>query len=213
MIETTVVYGLILFYVWLVFPLENLLFTLGGLAFVLALITLSSAFHGRTLKDVGLRRDNFYGSLRLVGAFTLACAAVLLLAGIFLKSICFNSLFVPDFLFYLLWAFLQQYTFQSFFNLKFSELFTKRFQTVVATAVVFSSVHFPNPFLMPVAFAAGIFWFWSFLKQPNLFTVSFSHALLGTLVRYTLPLSLTHNLNVGTLYSSLLLTMNITHRI
>jgi membrane protease YdiL (CAAX protease family) len=120
--------------------------------------------------------------------------------GIFLRSFNFTWLFVPDFLFYLVWAFLQQYTFQTFFNLRFSEVFERRFASVLATSLVFSAVHYPNPFLLPITFGMGIFWFWLYLENPNLVVLTLSHALLGSLARYTLPLAISGNMKVGTLY-------------
>jgi membrane protease YdiL (CAAX protease family) len=198
--EIAFLYFVILIYIWIIFPLGSYLLNLAGLLFILGAVTFSSIYHQKTFKDIGIRWDNFYDSFKLVGSFTSVWVVALFVLGILFKSICFTIRFIPDLLFYLLWGFLQQYAFQSFFNLRFSELFSKRITGSVATAIVFSSVHYPNPFLMPTTFILGFFWFWFFIKQPNLFVVSFSHALLGSLARYTLPLTITANLKVGTLY-------------
>jgi membrane protease YdiL (CAAX protease family) len=198
--EIIILFLITLAYVWIIFPLQNQNLTYFGLLFILGLVTLSTVFHKKTLKAIGLRWDNLLGSLKSVGTFTLVCILVLVIGGIFFGSLEFSWQFVPDFLFYLVWAFLQQYTFQTFFNLRFSEVFERRFTSALASSLVFSAVHFPNPFLMPVTLGLGFFWFWSYLKDPNLFVVTFSHALLGSLVRYTLPSFITANLKVGTLY-------------
>jgi membrane protease YdiL (CAAX protease family) len=198
--EIIILFLIILAYVWIIFPLGNQSLTYFGLLFILSLVSLSSVFHKKSLKAIGLRLDNVASSLKTVGTFTLVCILFLIIGGIAFGSLAFTWEFVPVFLFYLVWAFLQQYTFQTFFNLRFSEVFEKRTASVLASSLVFSAVHFPNPFLLPVTFVVGFFWFWSYLKNPNLFVVTFSHALLGTVVRYTLPLFITYNMKVGTLY-------------
>jgi membrane protease YdiL (CAAX protease family) len=198
--EIIILFFIILAYVWVIYPLQNQNLTYLGLIFILGLVSLSTVFHKKTLKAIGLRWDNFLGSLKSVGTFTLVCILVLVTFGILFGSLKFNWKFVPDFLFYLVWAFLQQYAFQTFFNLRFSEVFEKRIISVLASSLVFSAVHFPNPFLMPVTLGVGFFWFWSYLENPNLFAITLSHALLGSMVRYTLPSFITANLKVGTLY-------------
>jgi membrane protease YdiL (CAAX protease family) len=198
--EIIILFFIILAYIWIIFPLGNQNLTYLGLFFILGLVSLSSLFHKKSLKAIGLRLDNVASSLKTVGTFTLVCILLLVIGGIFFGSLEFNWEFVPVFLFYLVWAFLQQYTFQTFFNLRFSEVFEKRFASVLASSLVFSAVHFPNPFLLPVTLVVGFFWFWSYLENPNLFVVTFSHALLGSVVRYTLPSFITYNMKVGTLY-------------
>jgi hypothetical protein len=198
--EIIILFLIILAYIWIIFPLENPILNTTGLFFILGLVSLSSIFHRKSLKSIGLRLDNFLVSLKKVGIFTLACILLLLIAGIAWGNLEFSWEFLLVFLWYLVWAFLQQYTFQTFFNLRFSEVFGKRFTSVLATALVFSGVHFPNPFLMPVTFGLGFFWFWSYLENPNLFVLTLSHALLGSLARYSLPYAVAANLRVGTLY-------------
>jgi membrane protease YdiL (CAAX protease family) len=198
--EIVILFLIILTYIWIIFPLGNQGLTYFGLFFTLGLVSLSSLFHKKTVKAIGLRLDNFFSSLKSVGTFTLVCILVLIIGGIAFGSLEFTWEFVPVFLFYLVWAFLQQYTFQTFFNLRFSEAFEKKTTSVLASSLVFSAVHFPNPFLMPVTLALGFFWFWSYLKNSNLFVLTLSHALLGSVARYTLPSFITYNMKVGTLY-------------
>jgi len=200
LVEIIILFLIILAYIWIIFPLGIQSLTYFGLFFILGLVSLSSVFHKKSLKAIGWRFDNFLSSLKRVGTFTLVCILFLLIGGIAFGSLEFDWEFVPVFLFYLVWAFLQQYTFQTFFNLRFSEVFEKRFFSVLASSLVFSAVHFPNPFLLSVTLVVGFFWFWSYLENPNLFVVTFSHALLGTVVRYALPYAITGNMKVGTLY-------------
>jgi membrane protease YdiL (CAAX protease family) len=198
--EIILLFFITLAYIWIIFPLDDLILNTLGLCFILSLVSLSSFFHRKSLKSIGLRLDNFMVSLKKVGIFTLACILLLFISGIAWGSLRFTWEFVLVFLWYLVWAFLQQYTFQTFFNLRFSEVFEKKTVSVLASSLVFSAVHFPNPFLMPVTFGIGFFWFWSYLEDPNLFVVTFSHALLGSVIRYTLPYAITGNMRVGTLY-------------
>ncbi len=199
-IEVLFLYAIILTFIWIIFPLENFYFNLTAVLFILGAVTISSVYHQKSLKDVGIRLDNFYGSLKLVGSFTLILTLFMFAAGGLARSIHFTLRFIPDLLFYLVWAFLQQYTFQTFFNLRFSEIFNGKIYGVICTALLFSSVHYPNPSLMPATLILGLFWFWFFLKRPNVFTLTLSHALLASLARYVLPLAVSGNLRVGTLY-------------
>jgi hypothetical protein len=200
LVEIVFLYLIILALIWIIFPLGSFILNLGILLLILGAVSLSSIYHHKTLKDIGIRWDNFYGSLKQVGSFTSIMIIPLLVMGIFYKSIHFTCRIIPDFLVYLVWAFLQQYTFQTFFNLRFSELFDQKIYGVIFTAVIFSSVHYPNPFLMPATLLLGFFWFWFYLERPNLFALSLCHALLGTVAKYTLPLAISGNLKVGTLY-------------
>jgi membrane protease YdiL (CAAX protease family) len=198
--EIIILFLIVLAYIWIIFPLDDPILNTLGLFFILSLVSLSSFFHRKNLKSIGLRLDNFLVSLKKVGIFTLACILLLFISGIAWGSLRFTWEFILVFLWYLVWAFLQQYTFQTFFNLRFSEVFEKRTTSVLASSLVFSAVHFPNPFLLPITFVVGFFWFWSYLENPNLFVVTFSHALLGTVARYTLPSAITGGMKVGTLY-------------
>jgi membrane protease YdiL (CAAX protease family) len=199
-VEIMFLYAIILTFIWIIFPLENFFLNLSTVAFILGAVTFSSAYHRKSLKDIGIRLDNFYDSLKSVGSFTFILILVMLIAGVLAKSIHFTFRFIPDLLFYLVWAFLQQYTFQTFFNLKFSEIFNGKIYGAICTALLFFSVHYPNPLLLPATLFLGLFWFWFFLKRPNLFTLTLSHALLASLARYVLPLAVSGNLRVGTLY-------------
>jgi membrane protease YdiL (CAAX protease family) len=198
--EIIILFLIILAYIWIIFPLGNQILTYFGLFFILGLVSLSSVLHKKGLKAIGLRLDNFFSSLKSVGTFTLVCILVLIIGGIVFGSLGFTWELVPVFLFYLVWAFLQQYTFQTFFNQRFFEVFENRHASVLASSLVYSAVHYPNPFLLPITFMMGIFWFWSYLENPNLFVLTLSHALLGSLARYTLPLAISGNMKVGTLY-------------
>ncbi len=199
--EIGFLYLIILALIWIIFPLGSFVLDLGALLLILGAVTLSSAFHRKTIKDIGIRWDNFYASLKQVGSFTFASIAILFALGIYYKSIHFTYRIFPDFLVYLVWAFLQQYTFQSFFNCRFSELFDKKIYGVSCAAVIFASVHYPNPLLLLATLFLGFFWFWFYLEKPNLFALSICHALLGSAAKYALPLAITGNLKVGTLFS------------
>lgn len=199
--EIAFLYLTILALIWIIFPLGSYILDLGVLLSILGAVTLSSAYHRKTLKDIGIRWDNFYASLKQVGSFTIILIVLLLVMGIYYRSIHFTYRIFPDFLVYLVWAFLQQYTFQTFFNLRFSELFDQKIYGVICTAAIFSSAHYPNPLLMPATLFLGFFWFRFYLERPNLFALSFCHALLGIAAKYALPIAITGNLKVGTLYS------------
>lgn len=54
-----------------------------------------------------------------------------------------------------------------------------RRNAIIAASILFSAIHFRNPFLMVLTLAAGLFWGYSFSRHPTLAGPVASHALLG----------------------------------
>ncbi len=200
LIESVFLLSYIFVFIWIVHPLQNLLLTFFVVIFAIAFTVVSHLIHNDSLKSIGIRTDNIPDSLKEVGTFTLISAAILIAGGIGLKGMHIDDrLFILPFG-YFVWAFFQQYFFQSFFNNRLKDAFGDVRWTVLLNAFIFGSVHWPNLFLSVVTFVAGIFWSFSFRKNPNLVTISISHGILAVMLLYLLPESVTHRLYIGPYY-------------
>ena len=100
---------------------------------------------------------------------------------------------------YVIWGWIQQFIFMSYFGLLFSRAFdvarsnTQVLLACLCTATVFSLIHLPNVWLMFFTFAAGFFGTLYFLECRNLFAFGFVHGFGGSLLNKLAPI----NFSVG----------------
>ena len=88
-----------------------------------------------------------------------------------------------DFARYLPWAALQQFLLLAVVARRLDAALARRTATVLAVAALFALGHAPNTALMLLAFAAGLWWAWCFLRGSALLPVVLAHALCGTLLQ------------------------------
>ena len=175
-----------------------------ALAFVL--IVYSHFLRGESLRDLGFRLDNFLQALKLLLLPMIVIAAIALLIG-------FSSGARPDFfrwhaerliLFQFAlgfgWGFLQQYVLQSFMNRRAQIIWGRGTASVLLTALIFSFLHFPNPWLMVVTFVGGVVWAFVYQRQPNLFALALSHGVMTWVLVSILPPSALNHLRIGLKY-------------
>src|SRR6185312_6780493 len=98
------------------------------------------------------------------------------------------------------WALFQQYAVQGFINRRAQLAAGKGVKSVFLVAAAFSLVHLPNPFLSLITFAGGLVWAAVYQRQPNLFALALSHALVSITLALTLSQDLFYNLRVGFKY-------------
>ncbi|HKD93023.1 MAG TPA: CPBP family intramembrane glutamic endopeptidase [Terriglobales bacterium] len=160
---------------------------------VVALLTLASR---RSLRDLGLSRHGIECAI-IVFPVTLAACALLLLTGwVFGWA---HTIPISSRLFgagYIVWAFVQQFMAQSFYYLRFEELFGSK-RAVWVSALLFSLAHVPNPVLMPATFIGGLGFSEAFRRWRNLYPIWLAHAALGICVSATFPVLWTHQMRVG----------------
>ncbi len=111
-IELAVAYGLILLVIWSPRPWQKMLWWVAAAA-VLAI----AAFSFEGLQAMGLRRENFFRSLWIVGLALLVSAVSVALA-IWLHTLHIPPtplLFIKTYVGYILWTFVQQLLMQCFF--------------------------------------------------------------------------------------------------
>jgi Type II CAAX prenyl endopeptidase Rce1-like len=208
LIEIAVAYGLIMSVIWTARPLQRLLWLVA--VGTVAVITWRS-WDG--LKAVGLRRENFFRSLWVVGA-ALAIAAMAVLVAIHLHTLGLPDppatgpgssddfsggfmLFVRTYWGYALWTFVQQFLMQGFFLLRLLRLLPGPRSAAFAAAGLFALAHLPNPILAPVTLIWGFAACLIFLRYRNLYPLAMAHAIFGITIAITIPGPVVHNMRVG----------------
>lgn len=97
----------------------------------------------------------------------------------------------------LIWAFAQQFLTQSFFFLHLEQLLGSGRRAVIATALLFSSAHIPNPILVPVTLAGGLILSEVFRRNRTLYLLAVAHALVALSLAISVPESVLHDMRVG----------------
>lgn len=97
----------------------------------------------------------------------------------------------------LIWAFAQQFLAQSFFFLHFEQLLRSGRRAVIATAVLFSSAHIPNPVLVPVTLVGGLILGELFRRNRTLYLLAVAHALVALSLAISVPETVLHDMRVG----------------
>jgi hypothetical protein len=205
LVEIAIAYGLILIVIWTPRPAQRLLWVVaaGSIAVMICL-----SFDG--VKAMGLRRENFFRSLWVVGAALLAALVAVTLAGR-LHTLHLPKgpiLFIETYWAYALWTFVQQFLMQCFFLLRLLRLFPGPKSAALAAAGLFALAHLPNPILTSVTLLWGFAACLVFLRYRNLYPLAMAHAILGITVAITVPGPVDHNMRVGLGY----LTYGHTHK-
>jgi hypothetical protein len=97
----------------------------------------------------------------------------------------------------LIWAFAQQFLAQSFFFLHFEHLLRSGRRAVIATALLFSSAHIPNPVLVPVTLVGGLILSEVFRRNRTLYALAVAHALIALSLAISVPETVLHDMRVG----------------
>jgi membrane protease YdiL (CAAX protease family) len=192
---------------WVVFALagDGPLVILYPVATVFAFMFLSHRARGESARDVGLRLDNFWQSVRLLVPALAVVSAPLVAFGWYTSSLDFTrwrggtSIFGLAAL-SLLWGPLQQYALQGFINRRAQVLFGPGPLSVLFVALVFGALHLPNPWLTVATFLVGLIWAWVYQRAPNVIAIGISHTVMTWVLVSSVPPSALHNLRVGFKY-------------
>ncbi len=154
-----------------------------------------------TLRDVGVRMDNFAHSIRLLGPPMLISILVLALLGYKFGSLGMPASIgwhsVRNCLWLLWWGLLQEYALQAIVNRQAQIIWGRGFLSIIFVGLVFAALHLPNVTLTIATFAGGLIWAHVYQRVPNLFALALSHSAMTMVLIWTLPPSLLHSLRVG----------------
>jgi len=148
------------------------------LTFAFVLVITSHFLRTESLRDLGIRFDNFLRAAKLLALPMIVVAVLCVGLGLIFGT-------KPDLLRWhperpivwqlglgFAWGFVQQYVLQSFINRRAQIVWQKGFRSVVTTAFLFSFLHFPNPWLMLVTFVGGLVLAFVYQRVPNLFALA-----------------------------------------
>ena len=103
-----------------------------------------------------------------------------------------------DFGGYLAWCVLQQFALQSFLHNRLMDAFPGRPHfTAALTALMFSSLHLPNPVLVVATLVGGFAMAEIFARRRNIWVLAALQALVSTVIFVSLPDEWHHRLRVG----------------
>ncbi len=192
-LEPIVVFGLILAYIWSLryhFP--------GAWAPILALPLASHWCRGEGAAALGFRLQNLAECLRRFAPALGFLVLLLLASGLLLDTVrripldraaIAWAVYVP-------WGLFQQYLLNGY-CLKRLEIVLPGRGAALAAAALFSAVHAPNWFLMPVTLVAGYIAARLYSSYRNLYFLGLAHGTVGVLLFLVVPDSISHHLVIG----------------
>jgi hypothetical protein len=174
------------------------------LAFVFMIC--SHRLRRETLRELGLRFDNFLRAGKLLLLPVLLAAGLCLLAGWWLREgmnflrwhaerPILGQLFLG-----FGWGLVQQYVLQSFINRRAQVIRGPGWTSILLVAAIFGGLHLPNPWLTVITFAGGVIWAAVYQRAPNIFALAVSHSVMTWVLVSTLPASALNHLRIGFKY-------------
>jgi len=160
-------------------------------------------YHRPSLRELGLGRAGFVGSIWVMGLAAVAGAAMLSVAHLVgtLHPHALRRTLLAVATGYLVWTLQQQFMLQSFFFLRLELLLGSR-KAVWAATGLFALAHLPNPVLVPATLAAGLAFCELFRRYRNIYTLAIAQAILGMCLAAAVPDALHHHMRVGIGYLS-----------
>lgn len=158
---------------------------------------------------IGVERRDLWpklglGGQGLVASLWIVPASAALAGGILLPGHVAGTLHAPYGRFwyvaipgYLLWAFQQQYLLQSFFFTRLESLMGDGWRPLLATVLLFSLAHIPNPILMAATLAMAVVFCLLFRRYRNIYALAVAHAMLGLSLAAVIPEPLVRHMRVG----------------
>ena len=190
--------GLLLSYLWLwqrTFPGE--LFVC--IALVVGLAVWSHWRRGETPRDLGFRTDNLAPAAVRVFAYVGPLIVVILLIGVVAGSfrVPERSEFLARLIILPLFGLAQQYLLLGFYLRRYEEALPGDRLPILATALTFSLLHLPNPFLVVATFPLGLGSCWLYRRAKNLWVLGLAHGLLSLAISVSISKSLASGMKVG----------------
>lgn len=199
LLPTVLFLVLVLAYIWLVQPAGSKPLEAAVLVVLVAIPILTDRADHATLREVGFRVDDLARSAREVGVATLVLGAAAVAIGLAARGTWLAGVgpSFPHDLQYLPWALVQQYALQRPVYARIRTVLASRRLSAAMAALLFSTVHLPNLPLVGATIVAGYVWCRLYEREPNLFTLAVSHALLALFLQASWPASWLHDLRIG----------------
>ena len=185
---------------WMILPFGTFAKMLGALPLLLGLITMIVSHRVRieSLRDIGLRFDNFGPAMRKLALPMTLSALVILMLGWSTGGFQSKKIQIWQWILWLpLWGFVQQYALQGFINRRTQILFGRGVLSSITVACLFALLHLPNPWLAVATFAGGFIWAQVYQDIPNLFALALSHGFMTLALVFALPSPILKGLRVG----------------
>jgi membrane protease YdiL (CAAX protease family) len=131
--------------------------------------------------DLGFRTDNLRAALLPFSAATLAAGLCIVVWAQVHGRAHWGREAVILLALYPAWAVAQQVAFQGLLHRRLMVLLRSSVLQVLITATAFAAVHFGNPTLVALTFAAGVLWSLLYRRWPNIWLLGASHSLLAAL--------------------------------
>ncbi len=196
LLEVISAYVLILAVIWTPPPLHRVLYLLAIL-----LILGMTILHRDHLYSLGLGRGSAARALWIVAAaFVLSALAVTAARRLGTLHTLPRVGYLPvrtRVVGYLIWSFVQEFLMQIFFLTRLMHLLPRRWLAIAAAALLFASLHIPNPVLVWLTLLWAFIACPLFLRYRNLYAIGLAHGILGLCVAVTIPDALHHHMRVG----------------
>ncbi|MFH0952620.1 MAG: CPBP family intramembrane glutamic endopeptidase [Patescibacteria group bacterium] len=156
--------------------------------FEIFIVLLAVLAFGRRIgwRRLGFRWDNFRAAVKQFLPGTAIIAAIMSVLYYFKvgTTYYFEGWWRNEyFIYYILFGVLsQEFAFRGFLIDRLKQAADNKWMIIVVAAVLFSLLHslHHSSMLWLGAFSLGLFWAWAYLKQPNIYVVSISHAIIGS---------------------------------
>ncbi len=201
-VEVLIFIGVVSMYLWYL-PSKGVTF-FDAFAWVMAFVWPIglNLLHGDTPPDSGIRRDTMVEGFWRCGIVTGLMASGLVITGLIMNSLKFDNplRMLERFGGYIIWGLLQQYWLHAFSLRRLRQAGLGDIAAVLCASAFFGILHAPNWPLVGLTFGAGLVWCVVFLQSRNLLPLALSHAALGVLTYFCLPVEWTNRLTVGGLF-------------
>lgn len=199
-IASVVTSCLIAEWVVLVFIGNNKLVLAIPVVLALALMFLSHRQRCETLRDLGLRTDNFLACCRLLLLPTAVAVLAIIVLGWWSRGFAFAAPWRWRFLALPVWALFQQYVLNAFINRRAQMALGSGPRSIALVAVVFGLLHLPSPLLATLTLVAGAVWAFVYQRAPNLYALALSHSIASLTLALAVSPHWLNGLRVGFKY-------------
>ncbi len=142
--------------------------------------------------------------------FFLLIPGILIGVGLFVYGLIIGSIsdkYHPGLMLYItfigypIWGMVQQYVLLVYLLPRLYHFIKNPYTLIFVMALIFSTSHLPNPFLVILTFPVSILFLVYFIKYRNLYVQGYVHGFVGSIMKFCLPVDLTLKFWIGNLIS------------